>query len=181
MPTLDLPTRANSGKPSEGQSSVLTLLLINSAWTICASLAYLLNTILDPFKTLALKPLLFSLTETSVSGGIKSLSSENWVWVCSWSANKLWASVKGMGSVVVTVDLSLERVESLSLVMRGRLIWVYGDGRGWVNIEKWSFGSRERAISLGCLGVFKRVEALATMSNVVLTKEGRRKGNLTTD
>ena len=65
-----------------------------------------------------------------MSGGIKSLSSENWVWVCSWSANKLWASVKGMGSVVVTVDLSLERVESLSLVMRGRLIWVYGDGRG---------------------------------------------------
>lgn len=38
--------------------------------------------------------------------------------------------MKGMGSVVVTLDLSLERVESLSLVMRGRLIWVFGDGRG---------------------------------------------------
>jgi len=123
FPTLDLPTRANSGKPSEGQSSVLTLLLINSAWTTCASLAYLLNTILDPFKILALRPL-FSLIETSVSGGINSLSSENWVWVSSWGVQKLWASVMGIGSVVVSVDLSLVRVGSLSLVRRGRLIWV---------------------------------------------------------
>lgn len=101
LPTLERPTSANSGNPSEGQSWVLTLLFTNSACMTWASLAYLLSKIFEPFKILDLKLKVEASEGTSVSGGTKSFSSEIWTGVSSSGRVRLWVG----SEVVERVDL----------------------------------------------------------------------------
>lgn len=114
FPTLDLPTSANSGIPSEGQSPVVTLLFTNSEFTtsVASPAAYLLSTIFEPFKILAPK-LEISRDDTSVSGGTKRVSRESGAvsWGCDGAAiaSEKWEMDAGMGldTMVEVISRSL--------------------------------------------------------------------------
>lgn len=143
LPTLERPTRANSGRPSEGQSSVLTLLLTNSACEIWASLAYLASTIFEPFKILALRlEVALPAEGASVSGGTKSFSSETWTAVSSAGISRFCVG----SEVVERLDLIVMGI----LGFRKRLKWVLQREVGFVRKnDAWNLGSwRSTTISL---------------------------------